>query len=99
MSAQAESRQAEELPVSYEPGMDARSTRVAEFLNTPMLIAAALTIPAVAINESHPGGGLLDLAHVLNWVIWLAFLTELIVMLAVVPERGTWLKHHPLDLI
>ncbi len=42
--------------MSYEPGMDARSTRVAEVLNTPMLIASALTIPAVAINESHPGG-------------------------------------------
>ena len=42
----------------YGPGMDARSTRVAEFLNTPMLIAAALTLPTVAITESHPGGAL-----------------------------------------
>ncbi len=42
----------------YPPGMDARSTRVAEKLNTPMLIAAALTLPMVAITESHPGGGL-----------------------------------------
>jgi len=35
----------------YSPGMDARSTRVAERLNTPMLIAAALTLPMVAITE------------------------------------------------
>lgn len=86
-------------PVVYEPGMDARSTRVAEFLNTPMLIASALTIPAVAINESHPGGLLEDVARTLNWAIWLAFLVELGVMLAVVPKRWTWLKAHPLDLV
>ena len=53
--------------------MDARSTRVAEVLNTPMLIAAALTLPMVAISESHPGGGLEDVAHILNWVTWVAF--------------------------
>jgi voltage-gated potassium channel len=78
--------------------MDARSTRVAELLNTPMLIAAALTIPAVAIGESHPGGRLEEVALALNWVVWLAFLAELIVMLAVVPERRAWIRHNPLDL-
>lgn len=83
--------------VSYAPGMDARSTRVAEALNTPMLIAAALTLPMVAISESHPGGGLETVAHILNWVTWVAFLVELVVMLAVVPNRRVWLRHHPLD--
>jgi voltage-gated potassium channel len=77
--------------------MDARSTRVAERLNTPMLIAAALTLPMVAISESHPGGLLEDVARVLNWVTWVAFLVELVVMLAVVPSRRKWLRHHPLD--
>src|SRR6187399_27844 len=88
-----------EPPPPYKPGMDARSTRVAERLNTPMLIAAALTLPMVAISESHPGGLLEDVARVLNWVTWLAFLVELVVMLAVVPDRRTWLRHHPLDAI
>lgn len=86
-----------EQPVHFAPGMDARSTRVAERLNTPMLIAAALTLPMVAISESHPGGVLEDIAHVLNWVTWLAFAVELVVMLAVVPDRWVWLRHHPLD--
>lgn len=72
-------------PVRYEPGMDARSTRVAERLNTPMLIAAALTLPMVAITESQPGGWLESVAVVLNWVTWVAFAIELVVMLAVVP--------------
>jgi voltage-gated potassium channel len=86
-----------EKTVRYAPGMDARSTRVAERLNTPMLIAAALTLPMVAISESHPGGLLEDVARVLNWVTWVAFLVELVVMLAVVPNRRKWLRHHPLD--
>src|SRR5689334_9433203 len=85
-STEVSSRAAEQ-PVHYPPGMDARSTRVAEFLKTPMLIAAALTLPTVAITESKPGGTLELVANVLNWVTWLAFLTEFIVMLSVVPDR------------
>lgn len=95
-SVAVSAKQAEPQP-PYRPGMDARSTRVAEALNTPMLIAAALTLPMVAISESHPGGLLEDVARVLNWVTWLAFLVELVVMLAVVPNRRKWLRHHPLD--
>jgi voltage-gated potassium channel len=83
----------------YAPGMDARSTRVAEALDVPMLIAAALTIPMVAIYESSPGGLLEDVAAILNWVTWSAFAVELVVMLAVVPDRSTWLRNNPLDLI
>lgn len=79
--------------------MDARSTRVAERLDTPLLIAAALTLPMVAITESEPGGALEAIAHILNWVTWTAFLVELVVMLAVVPDRRAWLRHNPLDLI
>ncbi len=81
----------------YEEGMDARSTRIAEILETPMLIAAALTLPMVAITESHPGGWLQTVAVILNWATWLAFAVELVVMLAVVPDRRKWLLHHPLD--
>ncbi|HEY2334629.1 MAG TPA: ion channel [Solirubrobacterales bacterium] len=81
----------------YAPGMDAHSTRVAERLNTPMMIAAALTLPMVAISESHPGGVLEVVARTLNWVTWIAFAIELAVMLAVVPNRRLWLRHHPLD--
>lgn len=79
--------------------MDERSERIAKRLETPMLIAAALTLPMVAITESHPGGWLEGVAGVLNWVTWFAFLIELVVMLAVVPHRWTWLRHHPLDLV
>jgi voltage-gated potassium channel len=86
-------------PSGNDGGMDARSIRVRERLNTPMLIAAALTLPTVAIYESKPGGTLEDVAIILNWVTWIAFLVELVVMLSVVPNRQAWLRHHPLDVI
>jgi voltage-gated potassium channel len=34
----------------------------------------------------------------LNWAIWLAFVAEVVIMLRVVPDRGRWLRDHPLDL-
>ena len=30
-----------------------------------------------------------------NWIIWLAFAVELVVMLAVVRDRWAWLRTHP----
>lgn len=39
-----------------------------------------------------------SIADVLNWATWLVFLAELVVMLAVVPDRRAWLRRHPLDL-
>jgi len=88
-----------EPPLLYPPGMDARSTRVAAILNTPMLIAAALTLPMVAITGSQPGGWLEGLAIALNWITWAAFAIELVVMLAVVPDRRAWLRHHQLSAV
>jgi voltage-gated potassium channel len=88
-----------EKPTVYPPGMDELSTSVQRRLELPLAIAAALTVPMVAITESEPGGALEIVAGILNWLTWLAFLFELVVMLVVVPDRGRWLRHHPLDLV
>jgi voltage-gated potassium channel len=87
-----------ETPAPFAPGMDARSTRMAERLNVPLLVASALTLPSVVIAESQPGGPLEDVANLLNWITWTAFAIELVAMLAVVPDRRTWLRHNPLGL-
>lgn len=59
---------------------------------------ALLTIPAIAIEQSGVGEPWDTLAIVLNWAIWLAFVAEIVVMLRVVPDRGRWLRDHPLDV-
>jgi hypothetical protein len=35
---------------------------------------------------------------VTNWLIWLVFAAELVVLLAVAPDRWRWLRGHPLDV-
>jgi voltage-gated potassium channel len=67
-------------------------------LQWPLLVAALLTIPAIAIDESTAGAPWPTVASVLNWITWLAFLAEAVLMLSVVPDRGRWLRGHPLEV-
>jgi voltage-gated potassium channel len=76
-----------------------RSIRIADRFQVPMLIAAALVIPVIITEESHPHGALKTAATVANYVIWLAFAAEAIVMLAVVSDRRTWLREHPIEIV
>ncbi len=78
--------------------MDERARRIERRLEGPILVAALLTIPAIAIEQSYVGEPWDTLAVVLNWTIWLAFVAEVVVMLGVVPDKGRWLRDHPLDL-
>jgi voltage-gated potassium channel len=82
-----------------QAGMDERSERIAARLQAPIMVAALLTIPALVIIESHPGGWLETAAVTLNWLIWLSFCAELAVMLAVVPDWRAWLRRHPLEVL
>jgi voltage-gated potassium channel len=58
-----------------------------------------LVIPVIVIEASTPGEPWETMAAVLNWTIWMAFLAEAAIMLAVVPNRRFWLRHHPLEVL
>ena len=45
-------------------------------LEWPMLVAALLVVPAIAIEQSEATGALNTVAVVINWATWLAFLGE-----------------------
>lgn len=79
--------------------MDERSERIERRLEGPLLVAALLTVPAIAIEQSSVGEPWDTLAVVLNWTIWTAFVAEVVIMLRVVPDRRRWLRDHPLDLV
>lgn len=76
-----------------------RAIKAARLMNAPLMVAAALTLPSVALSEAHVGGTLEVIAQFLNWGIWIAFAIEFAVMLILVPDRGKYLRHHPVEII
>jgi voltage-gated potassium channel len=79
--------------------MDERSRRVAKRFDVPMLIASLLVIPLLLIDATAANEPWTTIGNVLNWGTWLAFLTELVVMLIVVPDRRLWLRTHPVEVV
>ena len=78
--------------------MDERSEQIKQRFELPMLVAAMLMIPVIIIEQSDAHHSLKVMADVLNWVIWLAFVFEAMVMLRVVPDKKVWLRKHPLEV-
>jgi voltage-gated potassium channel len=64
----------------------------------PMLVVAGLVIPSLLLDQTGVDAPWRAIGVALNWLIWIAFLVELVVMLAVSPNRWRYLRHHPLDL-
>ena len=60
-----------------------------------MLVAAALVIPTIIIEDAGSGEPLKTLAVVLNYAIWIAFLVEAVVMVSVTQEKRLWVLEHP----
>jgi voltage-gated potassium channel len=75
-----------------------RAARIEKRLEIPIVVAAILVIPVIAIEQSNAGDPWRSIAAVVNWAIWLAFAIEVVVMLAVVPNRWGWLREHPLEV-
>lgn len=79
--------------------MPSRADRVQAAFQWPVIIAALLVIPSIALEQSTAGGEeWKTIGIVLNWGIWLTFLAEFVAMLAVVPDRKRYVREHPLDL-
>ena len=83
--------------------MNARSERMESRFRVPIILAALLVIPvlileSVTIHGSHLKEPWNTLTEIGDWTIWLTFLAEVIAMLAVVPDRRAWMRHHVLDV-
>lgn len=76
---------------------DERAARLDKFFQVPIFVAALLVIPVIVIEQAHVSHGIKTFGAALNWAIWVAFATELVVMLVVVPDRMRWLRAHPLE--
>ncbi|HET6260812.1 MAG TPA: hypothetical protein VFG99_01060, partial [Chloroflexia bacterium] len=76
-----------------------RAERVAGWLRAPLIFAALLAIPVIVVQESGLGGFWGPVAAALDWCIWGVFAANMVVMLAVVPDRLRWLRVNPLDVL
>lgn len=86
------------MPVAVSAdSREQRAQRVEALLQWPLLVATLLVIPSLLLQSQPAGSSLYQLGDALNWTIWLAFLVELVVMLAVSPDRWGYLKTHKLD--
>jgi voltage-gated potassium channel len=78
--------------------VDERQRRWERRFDWIILVAAALVIPVVVIEQADTNDRLRTVAGIANWAIWLVFLAEVIFMLSIVPNRRRWLLDNPLDV-
>ena len=75
------------------------AARAERRLRVPLIVAALLAIPTIVVQESDLGRAWETFAAILDWGIWLAFAANLLIMLAVVPDRRRWLVQNPMDVL
>lgn len=77
-----------------DPTRDPRGARWEARLQRPVLAAAWLAIPTVILYFSKLEGAVAVVAVTLAWAIWLVFVAEAVIMLAVVRDRRAWARGH-----
>lgn len=72
--------------------------RFAKFFEILVLFAALLVIPIVLIEEFGDSEKAKQVADIGNWIIWLIFTSEYLVMVSIVPDRWKYTKRSWLDI-
>jgi voltage-gated potassium channel len=67
-------------------------------LDVAVITAALLVIPSVYL-ETEAHGGWQRVGGVLDWIIWIVFALEFIVLISAAPNRWRWLREHPLEVV
>lgn len=78
---------------------DPRAARWERRLRAPVIVAAVGVLPLVALHLAHPRGRLAAAETAGHWAIWLVFMVEVVVMLAVVRDRSAWIDGHRFELL
>jgi voltage-gated potassium channel len=78
--------------------MTTRLQRIEKVLEWPVAILALLIVPALVLDERTTDPALRELAHVVNWVVWIAFCVEFLVRWAA-DGRRRFLRDAWFDLL
>jgi voltage-gated potassium channel len=67
-------------------------------LDIVLLVAAVAVIPVILIEQSHASQGWKTAAAAANWVIWILFAGEAVLMLGFSADKRGWAERHKLEL-
>ncbi len=79
---------------------DEESARQVElWFHLPIVVAALVAIPAIAVQLSVSSGWMLDVANFVGWVVWSVFVLELVFGLRTAVRPVRWLATHPIEVL
>lgn len=79
---------------------DEESARQVElWFHLPIVVAALVAIPAIAVQLSVTEGWKLDVANFVGWIVWLVFVLELVFGLRTAVHPVRWLVRHPIEVL
>lgn len=78
---------------------DPRAAAWERRLLAPVVVAAVAVLPLLALHLTHPHGALAAVETAGHWTIWIVFMAEVVVMLAVVQDRRAWIDGHRFELL
>jgi voltage-gated potassium channel len=85
-------------PEAVEP--EPRARQVERAFALPVIIAALLVVPVMAVQDSAGASPTLrDAADLADLVLWSVFAVELVATTAVARRRARWLATHPLEVL
>jgi voltage-gated potassium channel len=76
-----------------------RFERLEKATDLPLALLALLIVPALILEERATSTILRDVAHGINWIVWLAFCAEYIGKLWLAPDRRRYVRGAWFDLI
>lgn len=78
--------------------MQDRETRMERRFRVPVLVATLLVIPVFVLQAPDVPPPWSTIGDIGNLVLWLVFLAEVVVMLAVTRDRRSWARSHWVDI-
>ena len=78
--------------------VDERAEGIARRFEVPVIVATLLVIPVLILEGTDVHEPWPTIALIGDWIIWLVFFAEVVVLLAVTTDRRQWLRRHPLDV-
>jgi voltage-gated potassium channel len=76
-----------------------RFERVERATDLPLALLALLIVPALILEERADSATVRQVAHGLNWFVWLAFVAEYVGKLLIAPSRRWYAKRAWFDLV